>query len=90
MNDIMSLKHNIKEQNVSDSFKIFIYEDNTFAVNQYIETIAEIKNVDIRYITSLSDLNTDDIFDDLKIAQFACDEVKKYFVLDKALVTTLY
>ena len=30
------------------------------------------------------------IFDDLKIAQFACDEVKKYFVLDKALVTTLY
>lgn len=65
MNDIMNLKHNIKEQNVSDSFKIFIYEDNTFAVNQYIETIAEIKNVDIRYITSLSDLNTDDIFDDL-------------------------
>ena len=57
MNDIMNLKHNIKEQNVSDSFKIFIYEDNTFAVNQYIETIAEIKNVDIRYITSLSDLN---------------------------------
>lgn len=65
MNDVMNLKHNIKEQNVSDSFKIFIYEDNTFAVNQYIETIAEIKNVDIRYINSLSDLNTDDIFDDL-------------------------
>lgn len=65
MNDIMNLKHNIKEQNVSDSFKIFIYEDNTFAVNQYIDTIAKIKNVDIKYINSLSDLNTDDIFDDL-------------------------
>ena len=30
------------------------------------------------------------MFNDIQTAQLACDEVKKHFVLDKALVTTLY
>lgn len=76
---LMNLKHQIENKNISDTFKIFIYSDNTFAVNQYIKEISKIKNLDINYSESLDNLNSDDIF------AFSTDEILHVINVDKLL-----
>lgn len=56
------LKQNIENNSVPDTPIIFLNSENDFIARQYLDAIARIKALEIRYVENLDDLQSDGIF----------------------------
>lgn len=56
---LKDLKNNILERKIGSGPFVFVYEDNAFLATQYINAIADLKNLPIEYVTSIDDLVDD-------------------------------
>ena len=55
-----NLKTKITKKELKDAFFVFVYPDNKFLVNQYVNAIADVLNFKVSYIDNLEDALLDD------------------------------
>lgn len=80
---IKTLKASLQQNLVSDKLMVFVYVDNPFLVNEYVQKIIEIRKLDVEYLTKDDDLEQvirerdNSIFGgDDKLLIYTCDEFK--------------
>lgn len=59
--DIVELKRSIEAGSIGDSPLIFKFQDNKFLSQQYVDAIADMRNLSKLYISSLSEIPSDDM-----------------------------
>lgn len=65
--DIKVLKERIENNNLDDSFMIWIATDDNIIVDQYLRAISDLKHLDIKFIESLKDIPEESFIQDLNL-----------------------
>lgn len=65
--DIKALKERIENNNLDDSFMIWIATDDNIIVDQYLRAISDLKHLDIKFIESLKDIPEESFIQDLNL-----------------------
>lgn len=84
--ELKQLKDLLELNKVPEKLLIFLCEDNHFLATQYIQKIAEIKNVEVNYLEELSSVKAVSLFaplEDNSLSVYFCSEFKNY---DKELL----
>ena len=79
--ELKQLKSLLESNKVPEKLLIFLCEDNHFLATQYIQKIAEIKNVEVNYLEELSSVKAVSLFAPLEgnsLSVYFCDEFKNY------------
>lgn len=76
--EIKNLKSNIINKTLSDQSMIWVYSDNKFLCEQYIQEISKIKGYDICYLDNLDRFKTISIFDSVDDSCLFVYNIQRY------------